>query len=202
MCVFSSFYHQLWINTWRTTSLARLPSPTSSGYVTSFRALASSKAAPPFLAARGLGVPSARTADTNVVDGQLGSMEQAEAVHNNLETSSVCHEVRPRCKVHVADQHGHDPPACFSAHARCRLQSEALPAQNSHSCTCCAVVATRVEWTATPAATCSEWEGGASDEQEAERLRIESSLPRSGETCERLHTWGRLETTTTLSRCR
>ena len=83
------------------------------------------------------------------------------------------------------------PPA--SRHTRAAADSRAKPpTQNSHSCTCCAVVATRVEWTATPATTCSEWEGEAqaTQEQEAERLRIESSLSRRGETCERLSAHG------------
>ena len=121
----------------RTTSLARLPSPTSSGYVTSFCAFASSKAAPLFLA-HGASVPSARTTGTNVV-----SMANW-APWNRLRPSTTTSKRRPSAmwfapKIHVTDQHvGHDLPACFSAHARCnRLQSETPPTQNSHSSTCC-----------------------------------------------------------------
>ena len=50
----------------RTTSLARPPSPASSGYVRSFRLLATLSAAPCLVAKPALAVPSPRNALTNV----------------------------------------------------------------------------------------------------------------------------------------
>ena len=144
----------------------------------------SSKAAPPFLTTWA-SAPSARTVDTNVVSmANLAPWNRLmRPVHNDLETSSVCHVVRPRC-VSVMTL----PPA--SRHTRTAADSRAKPhLPRTPTRAHCAVVATGVEWTATPTATCSE-RGGTTENQ------IESL------SCERLSAHGHFETTSTLSQCR
>ena len=72
------------------------------------------------------------------------------------------------------------------------LQSEAPSAQNSHSCARCAMMAIRVEKTATSTTTRGEWkrEVQTTQQQEAKRLGIKSCFPGGWETSERLPTHG------------
>ena len=104
------------------------------------------------------------------VQGQLPPPEQGEPIRDHLQTSHV--EWIRAGNIHVANEDVcGDARSALSTHAgSSTLHGKPTPSQNSRPGASFTVVATRVEWSATPAVTLSqrEREAQAAQEQSAE----------------------------------
>ena len=91
----------------------------------------------------------------------LRPMEQGQTVNEDLDATLV-QPVRSH-DVHVLDPDvGRDPSTPFATHSCCcGLHCEPATPEHPRHSACCAVVATRIEWTATPANTAGRGVEGA-----------------------------------------
>ena len=87
------------------------------------------------------------------VYGELCAVEQGQPVHHDF-YPPIIQSVR-RCQIHILDSDVcRDPASCFPTYPRCgRLQGESPATQHPRHGARCAVMATGIEWQATPAGT-------------------------------------------------
>ena len=110
------------------------------------------------------------------VDGQLGPPKERQPIRDHLQPTTI---VRSDSQVQVPDKEiGGNPGPCFPTHPGSgALHRITTTAQHSGSRTRCTVVATRIEWSATPASARSEREGEpeTAEQQHPEELRSKAS---------------------------
>ena len=143
-----------------TISLARPPLAVSSGYVRSFRRRAASRATPSLRAALRRASPFAWSALTTVVStANWTPPKNGESIDHNFQTACIMHIWSSQIHVTHHDVGG-DSTSCFAADTGCDvLHCESPPPQNPSTSTSCAVVATGIEWKATPAVAPGQREG-------------------------------------------
>ena len=90
--------------------------------------------------------------DNGSVHSQLGATKERQPISNHLQSPSVCIRFR---EVEVSHKHvsGDSPASHLANPSNHAFQQIASPPQDPHPRAGCAVVATRVEWNATPAVT-------------------------------------------------
>ena len=102
-----------------------------------------------------------------------------ESINHNFQTARVMHIWSSQ--IHVAHHDvGGDSTPCFAADTGCDvLHCESLPLQNPSTSTSCAVVATGIEWKATPAVAPGQREGKAktTNEKDSEQVRFQTGDP-------------------------
>ena len=163
-----------------TTRRARVPRPKSSGYVLSFLRRAATKATPSSSAAPRWGSPFAcRALNQRGVHSKLGAREEWESVRDHFESPCVPDELD-----HVQIPHHHigcHPAACFPADAGCHTpEGITPPPQDPSPGTGCTVVATRIEWEATPSAVLGprKREVKTAEEEDTEHVWLHRCDPR------------------------
>ena len=166
----------------KTTSRVLPCRPESSGYQSSFLRRAASRTAPSTSAQRGRGAPSRHNAETSVVSTATCAPwnKGKPSARTSMRRSSSWFGTNP----HVSG----DPPTRFTAHARCcRLHSEPTTPNNPRHGACCSVVATEIEWMATPANTAGRGKkkSQAAKEKDAKHLCVKRGKPRDWATRER-----------------
>ena len=94
-----------------------------------------------------------KSSDQRCVDCELCSAKEREPVDDHFQSSGVFHVRFHRGK--VDDHHvGGYSATCFSADSRCSvLNRPSSSSQDPRPCASCSVMATGVEWKATPAVT-------------------------------------------------
>ena len=163
-----------------------------SGYVRSFRRRAASRATPSLRAAFRRPSPFAWRALTTVVSTtDWTPQENGESIDHHFQTTRVMHIWSSQIPVAHHDVGGDSTP-CFAADTGCNvLHSESPPPQNPSTSTSCAVVATGIEWKATPAVAPCQREGKAKTTKEKDSEQV---LFQKGDPTQRL--WSTLASST------
>ena len=171
----------------KTTSFVLPNWPLSSGYVVSFRRRAVSRAAPSVVAHRGRGVPSLLSTDTSVVSTANWvpwNRGKPSATISRRRLSKALGRARSISWTRTLSETL--APASLQTRAAALSTAKPPATQNPSHCTSCAVMATGIEWEATPAVASGrrKREPQATVEEHPKRLSVESGVCSSGETRE------------------